>query len=193
VVDVEQWAEIRRMHFVVGLSIKEIVCRTGRDRNTVRRALRSEEPPRYRRAERPSKLDPFREEIHRLLGERNPAVQEDVSAATGTRPTRESRYQHWDACSGGDPIVPRGRDRRIALAPCVANKACGPLKEPRCGSGWLATEPPSRRTLMQAVSSVCRTILLDSAPRRTTNPRAANRRHTGPCRLVSEVPNEVAA
>ena len=39
----------------------------GRDRNTVRPALRSEEPPRYRRAERPSKLDPFREEIHRLL------------------------------------------------------------------------------------------------------------------------------
>jgi transposase len=69
VVDVEQWAEIRRMHFVAGLSIREIVRRTGRDRNTVRRALRSEEPPRYRRAERPSKLDPFREEIHRLLRE----------------------------------------------------------------------------------------------------------------------------
>ena len=68
-VDVEQWAEIRRMHFVAGLSIKEIARRTGRDRNTVRRALRSQEPPRYRRAERPSKLDPFREEIHRLLGE----------------------------------------------------------------------------------------------------------------------------
>ena len=68
-VGVEQWAEIRRMHFVAGLSIKEIVRRTGRDRNTVRRALRSQEPPRYRRAERPSKLDPFREEIHRLLGE----------------------------------------------------------------------------------------------------------------------------
>ena len=68
-VDVEQWAEIRRMHFVAGLSIKEIARRTGRDRNTVRRAVRSEEAPRYRRAERPSKLDPFREEIHRLLGE----------------------------------------------------------------------------------------------------------------------------
>jgi transposase len=69
VVGVSQWAEIRRMHFVAGLSIKEIARRTGRDRNTIRRALRSEEPPRYRRAERPSKLDPFREEIHRLLGE----------------------------------------------------------------------------------------------------------------------------
>jgi hypothetical protein len=34
VVGVEQWAEIRRMHFVAGLSIKEIARRTGRDRNT---------------------------------------------------------------------------------------------------------------------------------------------------------------
>jgi transposase len=69
VVDVEQWAEIRRMHFVGGLSIKEIARRTGRDRNTVRRALRSEGPPVYRRLERPSKLDPFKTEIQRLLRE----------------------------------------------------------------------------------------------------------------------------
>jgi transposase len=68
-VEVEQWAEIRRMHFVCGLSIKEIVRRTGRDRNTVRRALRSTQPPRYSRAPAPSKLDPFKDEIHRLLGE----------------------------------------------------------------------------------------------------------------------------
>jgi transposase len=68
-VDVEQWAEIRRMHFVAGLSIKEIARRTGRDRNTVRRALRSSEPPVYRRAPAPSKLDPFKDEVHRLLRE----------------------------------------------------------------------------------------------------------------------------
>ena len=66
-VGVEQWAEIRRMYFVGRVSIKEIVRRTGLSRNTVRRALRSGEPPRYRRPPRPSKLDPFREEIHRLL------------------------------------------------------------------------------------------------------------------------------
>lgn len=66
-VGVEQWAEIRRMYFVGRVSIKEIVRRTGLSRNTVRRALRSGEPPRYRRPPRPSKLDPFREEIDRLL------------------------------------------------------------------------------------------------------------------------------
>jgi transposase len=68
-VGVEQWAEIRRMRFVVGLSIKEIARRTGRDRNTVRRALRSSTPPRYVRARAGSKLDPFKDEIHRMLRE----------------------------------------------------------------------------------------------------------------------------
>jgi transposase len=68
-VGVEQWAEIRRMHFVAGLSIKEIARRAGRDRNTVRRAVRSSAPPRYVRAPAGSKLDPFKDEIHRLLRE----------------------------------------------------------------------------------------------------------------------------
>jgi hypothetical protein len=68
-VGLEQWAEIRRMHFVLGLSIKEIARRMGRDRNTVRRALRSLAPPRYERAPAGSKLDPFKDEIHRLLRE----------------------------------------------------------------------------------------------------------------------------
>ena len=66
-VGVEEWAEIRRLYFVKRLSIKEIARRTGHGRNTIRRALRSAEPPRYRRPSRPSKLDPFREEVHRLL------------------------------------------------------------------------------------------------------------------------------
>jgi transposase len=65
--DVEQWAEIRRMHEVEGISIREIARRSGRDRNTVRAALRSPEPPRYRRTPQRSKLDPFKEEIGRLL------------------------------------------------------------------------------------------------------------------------------
>jgi transposase len=69
VIRVEQWAEIRRMHFVKSLSIREIHRRTGLHRQTIRRALQSTKPPRYQRPPRPSKLDPFREEIHRLLRE----------------------------------------------------------------------------------------------------------------------------
>lgn len=58
--DVRRRAELRRMREVEGLSIHEIVRRTGHDRNTVRRALRREGPPRYVRPPRASKLDPFR-------------------------------------------------------------------------------------------------------------------------------------
>jgi len=69
VLDVEQWAEIRREHFVRGVSIKELVRRTGLARNTVRVALRSGETPVFQVPERPSKLEPFKDEIHRLLKE----------------------------------------------------------------------------------------------------------------------------
>jgi len=67
VVDVERWAELRRERFVRGVSIKELSRRTGLSRNTIRVALRSTEPPRYARSAGASKLDPFRDEIHRLL------------------------------------------------------------------------------------------------------------------------------
>ena len=66
-VDVEQWAELRREHFVRGVSIGELIKRTGLARNTIRRALRSEVPPAYRRAPAGSKLDLFKDEIHRQL------------------------------------------------------------------------------------------------------------------------------
>ena len=66
-IDVEHWAEIRRMHFVEGVSIREIHRRTGLHRETIRRALSAKRPPAYRRAKAPSKLDPFKEEIERLL------------------------------------------------------------------------------------------------------------------------------
>ena len=68
-IGVEQWAELRRLHFVRGLSIREIHRRTGLHRDTISRALRSDKPPRYRRAPKGSKLDPFKDEIHCLLAE----------------------------------------------------------------------------------------------------------------------------
>src|SRR6185436_7169985 len=68
VVGVQQWAEVRRLHFVRGLSIREIHRRAGLHRDTIRSALAGDEAPRYSRAELGSKLDPFKDEIHRLLG-----------------------------------------------------------------------------------------------------------------------------
>ena len=71
--DVKRWAELRREHFVRGVSINELVRRTGLARNTIRSALRSDVPPGFRCPERPSKLDGFKDEIDRLL-ERDPRL-----------------------------------------------------------------------------------------------------------------------
>jgi len=67
VLDVERWAELRREHLVRGVPIKELMRRTGLARNTIRAALRSDRPPEFQCPSRPSKLDPFKDEIHRLL------------------------------------------------------------------------------------------------------------------------------
>ena len=92
-VGVEQWAEIRRMHFVAGLVDQGDRAADGpRSQHgpagaAVERAaaLSSARP-------RPSKLDPFREEIHRLLredgelpGQRDPRADRRSSAMRAAR------------------------------------------------------------------------------------------------------------
>jgi transposase len=68
--DVEQWAQIRRMKHVEGLSQREIHRRTGIHRDTIRRALAQPKPPAYGpRPRRPSKLDPFLATIEELLAD----------------------------------------------------------------------------------------------------------------------------
>jgi transposase len=90
VLDVERWAELRREHFVRGVSIKELMRRTGLARNTIRVALRSDAPPGFRCPERPSKLDPFKAEIceqlrsdHTLTGVRIRELIEPLGYAGG--------------------------------------------------------------------------------------------------------------
>lgn len=68
-VGVEQWAEVRRMHRVERLSIREISRRTGLHRKTIGRALAAATPPRYSRPPAGSKLDPFRDWICEQLAE----------------------------------------------------------------------------------------------------------------------------
>lgn len=65
--NVEQWAELRRLHFIEKVAIRELARRFGVDRNTVRRAIRSADPPKYSRPRRSSQLDAFKDEIHRQL------------------------------------------------------------------------------------------------------------------------------
>lgn len=67
--DVEDWAEIRRLHLAEGLSIKEVARRVGVARNTVRSAVRSDAPPVFDRKPRPSAVDALEPQIRRLLKE----------------------------------------------------------------------------------------------------------------------------
>ncbi|MER7461259.1 IS21 family transposase [Micromonospora sp. NPDC126480] len=64
---VEDWAEIRRLHRSEGMPIKAIARKLGVGRNTVRRALASEGPPRYSRPAKPSIVDAVEPQIRALL------------------------------------------------------------------------------------------------------------------------------
>jgi transposase len=74
VVGVEQWAQIRRLHRVERVSIREISKRTGLHRKTIRRALAAAEPPKYSRPTGGSKLDPFKDWICEQL-QADPRIQ----------------------------------------------------------------------------------------------------------------------
>lgn len=66
-IDVEQWAEIRRLHRAEGMGVKAIGRHLGVARNTVRSALRAEGAPRYERPGRGSAVDVFEPAIRQLL------------------------------------------------------------------------------------------------------------------------------
>jgi transposase len=57
VIDVEDWAEIRRLHRSEQMPIQAIARHLGISRNTVRRALAGSAPPKYQREPRGSIVD----------------------------------------------------------------------------------------------------------------------------------------
>jgi transposase len=67
VITLDEWAEIRRLHRAEGLPIKAIARKLGISKNTVRRALRADEVPRYRRAARGSVADAAEPRVRELL------------------------------------------------------------------------------------------------------------------------------
>lgn len=66
-INVEDWAEIRRLHRSEKQGIKTIARRLGLARNTVRAALAADTPPRYERAGRGSLADGVEPQIRALL------------------------------------------------------------------------------------------------------------------------------
>ncbi|WP_280480071.1 helix-turn-helix domain-containing protein, partial [Nocardia cyriacigeorgica] len=67
--NVEDWAEIRRLHRSEGMAIRAIARRMGISKNTVKKALASHEPPRYQRQPRGSAVDEFEPAIRAVLAE----------------------------------------------------------------------------------------------------------------------------
>jgi transposase len=67
VLGVEDWAEIRRLRRAEGMPILAIARVMGVSRNTVKRALASEGPPRYQRPARESIVDVVEPRIRELL------------------------------------------------------------------------------------------------------------------------------
>lgn len=67
--NVEQWAEIRRLYYVQNLSQRKIAKRLRLNRRTVARAIDSSKPPHYQRAPRGSILDPYKAKVHALLSQ----------------------------------------------------------------------------------------------------------------------------
>ncbi len=81
-----EWAQVRAL-VADGVSEREIAQRLGINRRTAARLARSEEPPRYRRAQTGSQLDPFEPVLRRLLAEwpaiKAPRVTEILRAEYG--------------------------------------------------------------------------------------------------------------
>jgi transposase len=69
VLSVEDWAEIRRLRRAEGMAIQGIARRLGVARNTVKKALASDAPPRYRRTAQGSIVDGVEPQIRALLAE----------------------------------------------------------------------------------------------------------------------------
>ena len=66
-ITLDEWAEIRRLHRSESLGIKAIARKLGVSKNTVRRALRADEVPRYRRAPKGSIVDAVEPAIREQL------------------------------------------------------------------------------------------------------------------------------
>ncbi|MER5827534.1 helix-turn-helix domain-containing protein [Streptomyces mirabilis] len=66
-ISVEDWAEIRRLHRAEQMPVRAIVRKLGISRNTVRRAIADDAPPKYQRAPKGSIVDAVEPQIRELL------------------------------------------------------------------------------------------------------------------------------
>ncbi len=67
VIGVEDWAEVRRLRRVEGMAISAIARELGIARNTVKKALASDRPPKYERPAKGSLVDVVEPQVRELL------------------------------------------------------------------------------------------------------------------------------
>jgi hypothetical protein len=89
-INVNDWAEIRRLYFAERLGIRTIARQLGVARNTVRTAVRGSDPPDYKREPRGSLVDAVENQVCELLRD-CPTV--GPLWGTGPRPFRRMTLQ----------------------------------------------------------------------------------------------------
>ena len=102
----EDWAEIRRLHRAEQMPIKAIARRLGISKNTVKRALAADAPPKYRRAGGGSIVDAVEPQIRALLAE-FPDHAGDGDRGTDRLATVDDRAQ--GACPAAAAALSAGR------------------------------------------------------------------------------------
>ncbi|EFC78729.1 Integrase catalytic region, partial [Parafrankia sp. EUN1f] len=143
----EDWAEIRRLHRAEGVSISEISRRLGIARNTVRRALVSDRPPRYERAPRRRLTDAVEPAVRALLAEypRMPAsvIAQRIGWTHSSSILRDRISQIRPEYAGVDPVD------RVTYEPGQVAQCDLWFPEPKIPVGWGQT-----RTLPVLVMTV---------------------------------------
>ena len=112
-----QWAEVRHLHLVEGVSKKEIARRLQLDIKTVRRAVGRATPPGRVSSPRASSLDPWREQIEQWLREDRKLTAKRVRRlllplAGAVSPRTVRRYVEGGHCQlvEGSALLPREID-----------------------------------------------------------------------------------
>ena len=120
VIEVDEWAEIRRLHRAEGMGIKAIARRLGLARNTVRAALRAPSAPRYERVAKGSIVDAVEPQVIELLREfpAMPAtvIAERIDWQHSIRVLRDRVGELITASVGGRELTEAGLSGDVELA-----------------------------------------------------------------------------
>jgi len=118
---VEEWNQIRKLHFEEGVAKKELARRFGRDIKTIRRLLERQDPPGTNRpAARGRRLDAYRKRISELLRTSNGKIsarslREQLMPETG--PISERTVRQYLADFREELMTENGTENRTTEVP----------------------------------------------------------------------------